>query len=125
MRNQEILTLVPKKLVPFSKILIIYNCSIDKNVLYIFLYILLKYIPLIAMASNFQIDFDIKYKNNYSVADILRIFTLFNIQGSITPLFFYITSFCLYLYNACFCYYWIKFYYYIIKGKNNLVLGVF
>ena len=125
MRNQEILTLVPKKLVPFSKILIIYNCSIDKNVLYIFLYILLKYIPLIAMASNFQIDFDIKYKNNYSVADILRIFTLFNIQGSITPLFFYITSFCLYLYNACFCYYWIKFYYYIKKGKNNLDLGKF
>lgn len=123
MMNRKILTILPKKLSPFTKILLFFNHSTSKNPIFVFIVIFPKYFALLAFVSNFTLDYDIKFKTNYFISNQIRRFTLFHYANNFTPLVFYLISLILLLFQLFFAIVLIYFYYNIKKNNKHVTIG--
>lgn len=121
--NRKILSILPKKLSPFTKILLFFNHSTSKNPAFVFIVIFPKYFALLALVSNFTLDYDAKFKANYYISNHIRRFTLFHYANNFTPLVYYLVSLALFLFQSFFAFILIYFYYNIKKNNKNVTIG--
>ena len=121
--NREILSIVPKKLSPFTKVLLLFNQSTSKNPIFVFIVIIPKYFALLSLVSNFSIEYDNKFKENYFISNQIRKATVFNFGNSITPIAFYIISVILFLFQIILSFTLIYLYYCSSKNNKHLKIG--
>lgn len=121
--NREILLIVPKKLSPFTKVLLLFNQSTSKNPIFVFIVIIPKYFALLSLVSNFSIEYDNKFKENYFISNQIRKATVFNVGNSITPIAFYIISVILFLFQIILSFTLIYLYYCSSKNTKHLKIG--
>ena len=108
-KNFNVLKITSVQLSTFTQLLLLFTFSIKKNSVLIFLIIILKYISLIIITSNYSINiFNDSLGHNYIIRDFFSKFTLFNHILKIKINTYYTISIFLFILDVIFISYLIK-----------------
>ena len=122
--KKNILSIINAKLSPFAQLLLLFNYSLPKNSIVMFMIIFPKYFAMTVLCTNFCFYLTSEYAANYSPSKFI-------LQGTFS---YYLPSFSYSIYYSLsgfmlvleICYFsFIMYYYYLIKqnSTNSIVLG--